>query len=428
MHEKRMNMSPETDNNMVTMNPIVINASKNEIFKVYDNWKILHRKLKSYGKVVINKDVITSQTLVDCGILVLPASQTPFEDSELNALNTYINRGGRILIVLLESNSNDESNIHVLLEEFGIIVNADALIRTHYYKYSHPKEVFISDGRVNQSLNIEKKHLNLIYPYGCTINVSKPASVLFYSGSASFPVDRPLGAVYCNQNTGAKIIALGSGHMFSDKYIDHEDNDKFREIIFNYLMSTEQTQMLYSEHDDLENIEYNIVSNTAELADKPKLCLTDAMSHATALDYTQLLEYKMHSINTYLVPDILKMYGDLNVKHQSLKIITPKFESPYPALQAAVFPPAFRDLPLPPLELFDLDEAFSSIFSKLAQFTNKFIAKLSNSNEVTNDNISFFVSECSKIIKIDEDVVDPKDILHVIGTRIAMFKSIDSID
>lgn len=36
-----------------------------------------------------------------------------------------------------------------------------------------------------------------------------------------------------------------------------------------------------------------------------------------------------------------------------------------------VFPPAFRELPPPPLELFDLDETFSSEKTRLAEITNK---------------------------------------------------------
>lgn len=36
-----------------------------------------------------------------------------------------------------------------------------------------------------------------------------------------------------------------------------------------------------------------------------------------------------------------------------------------------VFPPAFRDLPPPMLDLFDLDETFSSEKVRLAQLSNK---------------------------------------------------------
>ena len=33
---------------------------------------------------------------------------------------------------------------------------------------------------------------------------------------------------------------------------------------------------------------------------------------------------------------------------------------PFPALQPAIFPPPFTELPPPPLELFDLDEEFAT--------------------------------------------------------------------
>ena len=35
------------------------------------------------------------------------------------------------------------TNINFLLEEYGIMVNNDAVVRTNYYKYFHPKECLI---------------------------------------------------------------------------------------------------------------------------------------------------------------------------------------------------------------------------------------------------------------------------------------------
>lgn len=407
-------------------NTIVINASKNELFKVHDNWKILHRKLKIYWKVVINtKDEITMQLLNNCELLILPGPQLPLEESELNALSTFINKGGRILVLLFEQNQNDKSNIHIFLEEYGIIPNIDVLIRTHYYKYFHPKEVYISDGDFNDCLKSEKENMTLVYPFGCTISVNKPAATAFTSGSASFPAEQALGAIYYNTNTGGKIIALGSGYLFSDKYIDQENNDKFREIVINFLINKHEVTLSHTDHDEIDILERNILPNTEELANKLKLCLTDAISHTLSIDQKELLDHRMYSINTNLVSDVLKLYDDLKVKHQPLKLITPLFEAPYPPLQPAVFPPAFRDLPLPPLELFDLDDAFSSVFSKLAQFTNKFL--MESVGDIQEDGLIFFISECAKIVKIDEEVSEPKDILHVIGAEIAKFKSIDTI-
>ena len=85
---------------------------------------------------------------------------------------------------------------------------------------------------------------------------------------------------------------------------------------------------------------------------------------------------------------ILKAYEQLGVKHEPLRLITPQFETPLPPLQAAVFPPTFRELPNPQLELFDLDEAFSSEKARLAQITNK----------CTDDDIEYYVREGADIL------------------------------
>ncbi|CAH1363875.1 unnamed protein product [Tenebrio molitor] len=419
-----MKMAPVEDASAENKNTIIFNNSKRELFRLNENYKIFQRKLKIYWKVIINKDDISPQLLQNCTLLILAGSQQPFDENELDCLKTFVKDGGRILVLLSESNHNDTSNTNILLEEFGIVPNMDSLIRTHYYKYFHPKECFIGDSSINTSLNRDKVGINLVYPFGCTMNVSKPSVVAFTSGSASFPVDRPLGALHYDPASGGRLVAVGSGHMFADKYIDQEANEKFRELLFDFLTNSHSVRFAPSDHDDIDISDHHIVPDTAELAERPKLCLTDAISHTISIDYTQLFDHKTYSMNTNLVPEALKLYDELGVKHQPLKIITPKFEAPLPPLQAAVFPPSFRELPPPPLELFDLDEAFSSVFSKLAQFANKYAV---TAEEADDADLEFFVKECGKIVKADGRVEGAANLLHHIGAQIAAFKSIDTI-
>jgi hypothetical protein len=56
----------------------------------------------------------------------------------------------------------------------------------------------------------------------------------------------------------------------------------------------------------------------------------------------------------------VKLFGQLGVKKGGLALIPPQFEAPLPPLTPATFPPAIREPPPPPLELFDLDELFAS--------------------------------------------------------------------
>lgn len=91
-----------------------------------------------------------------------------------------------------------------------------------------------------------------------------------------------------------------------------------------------------------------------------------------------------------------------------------------------MFPPSFRELSPPPLELFDLDEAFSSVFSRLAQFTNKYTATTIDSDQ-SEQELEFYIKECSKIVRMDGDFSNAKEILYDIGVQCAQFKSIDTI-
>ncbi|XP_030764193.1 intraflagellar transport protein 52 homolog [Sitophilus oryzae] len=423
-----VNMAPIADDFLMDSNKnlVIFNASKQEQFKVNDNYKSFYRKLKFVAKVVINREEITSELLKNCNVLILPGSQMIFEENELMVMQNYIENGGRILVLLTEGKSDDPSNVNILLETFGIVPNQDCLIRTHYYKYFHPKECYIADGQINSTLNKNKEDIKLVYSFGCTLNVMKPSVICFKSGFATFPVDCPLGALYYDEKTGGKLVAIGSGHIFSDKYIDQENNDKFREMLWVFLNDNERVHFLPTDHDDIEVTDRNIVPETAELAEKPKLCLTDVVSNTSVIDYTKLFDHKVYSMNTNLVPETLKLYDDLGVKHVPLKIITPKFEAPYPTLQAAVFPPCFRELPPPCLELFDLDEAFSSVFSKLAQYTNKYITSELDVNDSDGKYLENFIVRCSKMI--DGNSTDmAKDFLYNIGKDIADFKSIDHI-
>lgn len=420
-------MPPIEESPAENKNSIIVNASKQEVFKLNENFKIFQRKLKLYTRVLVNKDEITPQILQNCSLMVLPGSQAPFEENEINALKGFINNGGRVLILLTEGNPSDTCNINILLEIFGITPNIDSLIRTHYYKYFHPKECFIGDSQINSSLNKEKIEIQLVYPFGCTMSVNKPSVVAFTSGSASFPVDRPLGALYYDEKNNGRLAAIGSGHLFSDKYIDQENNDKLREMLMEFLTSQESVYFAPSDHDDMDLIDHHIVPETAELAERPKLCLTDAISQTAFIDYMQLFDHKMYSMNTNSVPEALKLYEELGVKHQPLKIITPKFEAPYPPLQPAVFPPSFRDLAPPALELFDLDDAFSSVFSNLAQFTNKYVMNGASGEEKGAKDLEFYITECAKIVNLD-GVTNAKNVLHDIGSAIANFKSIDTIN
>ena len=45
-----------------------------------------------------------------------------------------------------------DTNINAFLEQVGISVNSDSVIRKHFYKYLHPKEAFVGNGILNKEI------------------------------------------------------------------------------------------------------------------------------------------------------------------------------------------------------------------------------------------------------------------------------------
>merc|ERR1719188_1621208 len=84
-----------------------------------------------------------------------------------------------------------------------------------------------------------------------------------------------------------------------------------------------------------------------------------------------MFDTRLFKFDTSLIPESIRLYQNLGVKHEPLTLIPPEFETPLPTLRAAVFPPVLKEPPPPALDLFDLDEQFASDKARLAQLTNK---------------------------------------------------------
>uniref|UniRef100_A0A667ZFM3 Intraflagellar transport 52 homolog (Chlamydomonas) n=1 Tax=Myripristis murdjan TaxID=586833 RepID=A0A667ZFM3_9TELE len=384
-------------------NTVVFNASKRELFTANSGYKSLQKRLRAQWKIQSFKDELSPEKLKGVKLWITAGPREKFTASEMEVLKQYLNGGGDILVMLGEGGETKyDTNINFLLEEFGIMVNNDAVVRNVYYKYFHPKEALVSNGVLNREISraagkvvtgiIEEENsgnnsqaLTFVYPYGATLNVIKPAVAVLSTGSVCFPLNRPVLAFYQAKERG-KLAVLGSCHMFSDQYLDKEENSKIMDVVLQWLMT------------DNIHITFYRAMKTRGTSPLSLICL--------------------YSTNGKLF-SCFSSYKQLHVKHEPLQLITPQFETPLPQLQPAVFPPAFRDLPPPMLELFDLDEAFSSEKVRLAQLTNK----------CTDDDLEFYVRKCGEILgvtaKLDKDQRDAKHILEHIFFQIVEFKKLN---
>ncbi|XP_034977720.1 intraflagellar transport protein 52 homolog isoform X1 [Zootoca vivipara] len=415
-------------------NIIVFSASKKEIFTMNNGYRILQKKLRSNWKIQSLKDEITSEKLTGVKLWITSGPREKFTAAEFEVLKKYLESGGDILVMLGEGGeSRYDTNINFLLEEYGIMVNNDSVVRNVYYKYFHPKEALVSNGVLNREISRaagktvsgiidednsgnDSQALTFVYPFGATLNVMKPAVAVLSTGSVCFPLNRPILAFYHFKNQGGKLAVLGSCHMFSDQYLEKEENSKIMDVLFQWL-TTSDIHLNQIDAEDPEISDYTMLPDIATLSERLRVCLQEG--DESPRDFTTLFDMSIYQLDTTALPKIIKSYEQLNVKYEPLQLIQPQFETPLPALQPAVFPPAFRELPPPSLDLFDLDETFSSEKARLAQITNK----------CTEDDLEFYVRKCGDILgvtnKLPKEQHDAKHILEHIFFQVVEFKKLN---
>ncbi|KAL0978670.1 hypothetical protein UPYG_G00173720 [Umbra pygmaea] len=414
-------------------NTVVFNASKRELFTANNGYKSLQKRLRAQWKIQSMKEELTLEKLNGVKLWITAGPREKFTAAELEVLKQYLDGGGDVLVMLGEGGEMKyDTNINFLLEEFGIMVNNDAVVRNVYYKYFHPKEALVSNGVLNREISRaagkgmtgvsedensgnNAQALTFVYPYGATLSVIKPAVAVLSTGSVCFPLNRPVLAFYKVKEAG-KLAVMGSCHMFSDQYLDKEENSKIMDVVFQWLMS-DNINLNQIDAEDPEITDYTMLPDTGCLSERLRVCLQEGEENPK--DFTLLFDMSLLQLSTNTLPQVISSYKQLNVKHEPLQLITPQFETPLPQLEPAVFPPALRDLPPPMLDLFDLDETFSSEKVRLAQLSNK----------CTDDDLEFYVRKCGDILgvtgKLDKEHRDAKHILEHIFFQVVEFKKLN---
>ena len=380
----------------------------------YKRW---FRRLRASFRPGALKDEISERTLQGVDILVLGAPRAKFSVDEFDALKDFIRAGGSLLVLMDEGGEEAlGTNVNYLLEEYGISVNADAAVRAlpGGAAYAHPKETLVTDGVLNRAVRrfVERARekraagreneapgadgtskadasvgdaahgarrsptdapVRFVVPFGATLNAQKPAVPVLSTGKMAVPTQRPTAALWAgkpNKGEGqGKVCVLGSGRMASDEWLDREDNATVLDFCMRWLSPGSDLSLYALDAEEPDVSEYDQLPDVAALAERPKMCLQDgsgAGPSGAPKDFTQLFVDQMYAMDMDLVPEAVDLYAALGVEKAPLGLIAPQFEAPTPALRPAVFPPALRELPPPPLELFDLEEAFANDTTKLA--------------------------------------------------------------
>ena len=382
------------------------------------------------------------EKIKQANIFIIGEPKSLFTPEEIEILKKYFEEGGNLLIMQGEGgDTKNNTNLNDFLKEYNIHFHSDSVVRTSYYKYLHPKECYIDTLKVHPDFlrtikNINKKKkidllnnddnddddddslLKIIYPFGQSIDYeknSKNVACVFNSGIITYPLNRPL-CVCANSKSGkGKLCLIGSVKFIDNDYIDKEENRKVIDGLLRWLLGlTNPAVTIPSKEVSINN--YTYIPNIISLSEKVKSCLEEAKEPPR--NFNDLYDMSLFKIDNNLVPESIELYDKLNVKHEILSIIPPQFETPLPPLQLAVFDPIIKEFPVPNLELYDLDEQFANEKIKLAQITNK----------CNDEDLEYYIRECSDILGISgkiDNKDDPKAVLAYVMKELINYKKLN---
>jgi len=327
------------------------------------------RRLRQNGfKITTSEDLYNFES---SKITILPNPNRKLSAREFENLKSYVINGGSILILLSANGEKGSgSNINFFLEEFGISVNSDTVIRPSFVKpYYHPTQVFVQSGGVT-SEDFAPLKTSFVFPSGASLNVIRPAVSLLSSSNIAYPCSRPIAAFSGDQTKG-KIAVVGSIQMFTDKWFNKEGNSIIADSLINILLNDQMKKK--ADLIDADYPDYIPLPDTIALAGRLKSTLQEGENDVSSGGDigNQFFDSDLFGLDNLLFPDIHETFQKLDVPADSLSLIKPNFETPLPALTPATFPPGFREPQGPSVELFDLDEALSSQRVRLAQIANR---------------------------------------------------------
>ncbi|KAF1751586.1 hypothetical protein GCK72_018140 [Caenorhabditis remanei] len=416
--------------NRSTFRKVLIDQSKQQQISLISGFRGVARHLKSVLTVEINTEPINLNGLDDVRMIIIPQPKSAFGTGEIETIWRFVEEGGCLMI--LSGEGGERHSLNELLSKYGIAVNKDAVIRTVFLKYFDPKEALVANGVVNRSIAVAAKKnvsteqkqnsqtLSFIYPYGSTLDVNnRQSNVVLSSGSTSFPTSRPVAAFHETKlnefKKKGRVCVVGSVSMFHDAYIDKEENGKIFDTFVEYLVNGFDLNTIDAAEPEISD--YTNIPDHIHMSQQIKVCMYEGeLDSAVSSDFMKILDNSLHSFNLKHWPMTLRLYEALNLSPPPLTLVEPQFELPMPPFQPAVFAPTFQDLPMPPLELFDLDEQFSSPEIQLSQLANR-------SEE---EDLVFFIEKAAEITGISAELTrserTPKKIIELVVNKLMLFK------
>ncbi|MHC1591444.1 MAG: Gldg family protein [Candidatus Helarchaeales archaeon] len=197
--------------------------------KDWDSWTRLKKLMDSlHYKVIKNTtEPITDEILKNVDILVLGCPRTPFSESEITSIVSFVENGGSLFLMSnYGGDMRNNTNLSAISRNFGIEFCNDQIFDPEQNIAGYKYGVIISD--LSDSpicFNVPEFY----YLIGCSLKVSKNARTIARSSQSSYhkiyekgetwkkdsTARLPVIAAVETENKG-RIVAIGEFNLFSD--------------------------------------------------------------------------------------------------------------------------------------------------------------------------------------------------------------------
>jgi intraflagellar transport protein 52 len=366
--------------------------------------------LSSIGEVRGSKGAISAAELNDIKALWFFGPTRDLKLEEVSAIESFISGGGAVFLCSSELPSLFDS----LAKKYGVSVT-EPIISPTYIAYIDPFQISVQRGLVNRALTqyCQDPNATFAYPNGNCLEVSQPSVPILTSGQSSYPLNRPIIAYAALGTAGGSLTVIGSSHIFSDEWLKAESNTKLLRFLVD-LAVTGQTELNQIEAAHPEVMERFYTPDVASMSERLRSCIQE--SEKMRSNFVDNFDRGLFTMDLSYITDTQQLAQTLGLKNEPLETVAPQFDTALPPLTPAVYPPQMKDPPGPVLELFDLDDAFSSSKTRLAQLAQRANPK----------NAEKFTVQAAKILgilsKLPEGKQNGRGVLEYVFAQVVRWK------
>jgi hypothetical protein len=222
----------------VAVSTVLIDASHVNEFEEEELTILFGRITATGGRVeIVSYEDDLREELRSAGSLVVIANRISFDEEDLLAVEEFVRKGGRILIIGEPLRIYDVNGINSLAGQFGIIYQDDYIYNLVDNDGSYLNVIFDEFEENQLTENLER----IVFQGAHSLRVGDGAFLIGDKNTYSSLREKPGDVIAAALTTDGRVLALPDMTFLTGPFNTFADNDIFIDNIVQFLLSSERT-------------------------------------------------------------------------------------------------------------------------------------------------------------------------------------------